>query len=89
MLATFASGQPRTEVVVGGVEVLFVLRGEDLGASAGAQSSFDTAAAGVPASTTLVLLVAEEQEARLAFARSFANIEVAIVPAEDGEVSGL
>ena len=89
VLATFASGQPRTEVGVTGVEVLFVLSGKDLGGTIGEEAGFDAAAAGAPASTTLILLVAEEQEERLAFARAFANIEVAIAPAEVGALSGL
>ena len=89
VLATFASGQPRTEVVVTGVEVLFVLSGEDLGGTVGEEAGFDAAAAGAPASTTVILLVAEEQEERLAFARAFANIEVAIAPAEQVGLSGL
>ena len=33
--------------------------------------------------TTLILLVAPEQEDRLAFARAFANLEVVLAPATD------
>jgi Flp pilus assembly protein CpaB len=80
VLATFASGQPHTETVVTGVEVLFVLgaRGHDsLGLG------MDAAAAGVGPTTTLILLVSPGQEEQLAFARAFADLQVAIVPAEE------
>ncbi|MDP8955802.1 MAG: Flp pilus assembly protein CpaB [Actinomycetota bacterium] len=89
VLATFASGQPHTEVVVSGVEVLFVVRGGEFGGAPDEQSRFDAVAAGNSASTTLIILVAPEQEERLAFARAFANLEVAIAPAYEGSVSGL
>ncbi|HEX2088799.1 MAG TPA: Flp pilus assembly protein CpaB [Actinomycetota bacterium] len=89
VLATFASGQPHTEVVVSGVEVLFVLRGGDFRATSEEQGGFDAGAAGSSPSTTLILLVAPQQEERLAFARAFANLEVAIAPAYEGSVSGL
>ena len=89
VLATFASGQPHTEVVVSGVEILFVLRGGEFGGAVEKQPGFDAAAAGSSPSTTLILLVAPEQEERLAFARAFANLEVAIAPAYEGSTSGL
>jgi hypothetical protein len=44
----------------------------------------DTTASGAGDSTTLVLLVSPDQETRLAFARAFANLEVAIAPARAG-----
>jgi Flp pilus assembly protein CpaB len=88
VLATYGSagvGQPHTEAVVAGVEVLFVL------AATGFESSskrgglgLDAAASEVADSTTLVLLVSPDQETRLAFARAFANLEVAIAPAAGG-----
>ncbi|HEX2267146.1 MAG TPA: Flp pilus assembly protein CpaB [Actinomycetota bacterium] len=89
VLATFASGQPHTEVVASAVEVLFVLRSGDFGGTDGEQAGFDAAAAGGSPSTTLILLVAPEQEEQLAFARAFANLEVAIAPAHDGSASGV
>jgi len=89
VLATFASGQPHTEIVVSGVEVLFVVRGGDFGGAADERSGFDAVAAGSSASTTLILLVAPEQEERLAFARAFANLEVTIAPADEGGLPGL
>jgi Flp pilus assembly protein CpaB len=89
VLATFASGQPHTEVVVSGVEVLFVLRGGEFGGGVDEQSGLDAAAAGSSPSTTLIILVAQEQEEQLAFARAFANLEVAIAPAYEGTASGL
>ncbi len=89
VLATFASGQPHTEVVASGVEVLFVLRGGALGGAPDTDAGFDAAGAGSSASTTLILLVAPEQEERLAFARAFASLEVAIAPANEVGLSGL
>ena len=88
VLATFATGQPHTEVVVTGVEVLFVLHG---GAGVGpevSESGFDAASGGGAASTTLILLVAPEQEQSLAFARAFANLEVAIAPSGEAGLMG-
>ena len=97
VLATFSSGQPHTEIVVAGVEVLFVLGMSDGSAGsavrggghgAGAESGFDAAAAGASAPTTLLVLVSEDQEQRLAFARAFANLEVAIAPIDVQQPSG-
>jgi Flp pilus assembly protein CpaB len=81
ILATFGSGQPYTETVVEGVEVLFVLT-ESPGGAGGDGLGLDVAAAGASAGTTLIVLVAPEQQERLAFARAFASLEVAIAPAE-------
>jgi Flp pilus assembly protein CpaB len=78
VLATFASGQPHTETVVAGVEVLFVLGGD---ASEGAIGlGPDAHAAGIGQGTTLILLVSPIQEEALAFARAFADLQVAIAP---------
>jgi len=82
VLATYASGQPHTETVVAGVEVLFVLGPE----GGGEGLDLDAAAAGAGTSTTLILLVSTEQQERLAFARAFADLQVAIAPA--AELSG-
>jgi pilus assembly protein CpaB len=81
VVATYAGGQPHSEVVVADIEVLFVL-----GPSAPPQGSagldLDAAAAGASSPTTLILVVSPDQEERLAFARAFANLEVAIAAAE-------
>jgi Flp pilus assembly protein CpaB len=79
VLATFASGQPHTETVVTGVEVLFVL-GDAAGRSSGL--GLDASAAGIGEATTLILLVSPGQEEDLAFARAFADLQVAIAPSE-------
>lgn len=79
VLATYASGQPHTETVVAGVEVLFVLGPE----GGGGGLDLDAAAAGAGTSTTLILLVSTEQQERLAFARAFADLQVAIAPAAE------
>ena len=80
VVATYASGQPHSEVVVEAVEVLFVL-GPSQSAHEGSLG-LDAGAAGAEAATTLVLLVSPDQEERLAFARAFASLEVGIQPAE-------
>ncbi len=80
VLATFGSGQPYTETVVEGVEVLFVLT-EAAGGSGDGGLGLDLDAAGVSSGTTLIVLVAPEQQEELAFARAFASLEVAIAPA--------
>jgi hypothetical protein len=71
-------------VVVEGVEILFVLGPGGSGQHGGQDSGLglDAAAAGVEEATTLILLVSPDQEERLAFARAFASLEVAIEPAE-------
>ena len=67
VLATFASGQePHTETVVEGAEVLSVVAAAGLEESAGA--------------STLVLLVSPDVAERLAFARAFADLAVAVAP---------
>ena len=84
VLATYGSGQPHTETVVSGVQVLLVLGPSPGGGSgSGGQSSgaaLDAASAGAGSSVTLVLLVSPDEEERLAFAAAFANISVAIAP---------
>jgi pilus assembly protein CpaB len=77
VVATYASGQPHSEVAAEGIEVLFVL-GPSAGSGAGDGLGFDAKAAGAETATTLILLVSPDQEERLAFARAFANLEVAI-----------
>jgi pilus assembly protein CpaB len=67
VLATFASSQPHTETVVSDVEVLKVTE----------RSGDDLGSA-----TTLILLVGPEDAERLAYARSFADLSVAIGSAD-------
>jgi Flp pilus assembly protein CpaB len=84
VLATYGAtggGQPHTESVVSGVEVLFVLGASGFGSSPGGDPEGpDVTASDVERSVTLILLVSPDQETRLAFARAFANLEVVIAP---------
>jgi pilus assembly protein CpaB len=73
--ATFATGQPYTETVVAEAEVLTVV-------SAG---SVDTES---PQGGTLLILVGPESAERLAFARAFADLSVALVSAADAGALG-
>ena len=87
ILATFGTGgagQPHTETVVDGVEVLFVLGGGPPGGAADPGLALDAGGADIGASVTLIVLVAPDQESRLAYARAFANLEVAIAPPPEG-----
>jgi Flp pilus assembly protein CpaB len=72
LLATFGGGRPYTQTVVTAVEVLRVLAAGD-------------AVAGVTASggAHLVLLVGPEDAERIAYAKTFAQLEVAIVAAPE------
>jgi pilus assembly protein CpaB len=69
VLATYATGQAYTETVVEGAEILSAER-------AGGEEGFAGA-------TTLILLVAPDAAERLAFARAFADISVAVAPASE------
>ena len=82
ILGTYSQGQPHTESVVQGVEVLLVLGPSPSGGgSSGSQGlGLDAAGAGVDGSITLIVLVSPDQEERLAFARAFADLQVAIAP---------
>jgi pilus assembly protein CpaB len=64
--ATFASGQPHTETVVTGAEVVSVLEAASFGSE-------------TPGGPVLVILVGPETAERLAFARTFADLSVAVV----------
>ncbi len=83
VLATFGSGQPYTETVAEGVEVLFVLAEAPPGSERSGGLGLDLAAAGASSPTTLIVLVAPAQQERLAFARAFASLEVAIAPTRE------
>lgn len=79
VLATFgdsAAGSPHTETIVEGVEVLFVLGGTSGGEDS--PLSLDAAGSGIGDQVTLLILVAPDQQSRLAFARAFANLEVTV-----------
>jgi Flp pilus assembly protein CpaB len=83
VLATYANADPHTEAVVTGVQILMVLGG---GADPGTAASpaglgNDAAAAGAVDGPILLLLVSPDQEERLAYARAFADLAVAIQPA--------
>jgi Flp pilus assembly protein CpaB len=65
VLATFAAGQPHTETVVEGAEVLSIL-GPESGAFDG--------------TTNLVLLVSPDLAERLAYARSFSDLSISVAP---------
>jgi pilus assembly protein CpaB len=94
VLATYTSDQPRTETVVTGVQVLFVLGASAGGAIApsggagGAPDALDTQAAGIAQPGTLILLVSPDQESRLAFARAFADLSIAVEPAPNPSRGG-
>jgi pilus assembly protein CpaB len=86
VLATFASGQPHTELVVFGVEVLMVLgppgaNDRPAGGPADDMEAEAVAAGGGDRGGLLILLVSPEQQQRLAYARAFANLEVTVAPA--------
>jgi pilus assembly protein CpaB len=81
IIATYATGQPHSELAVEGVEVLFVIRPTS-GDGGTPSLELDPEGAVAAAVTTLILLVSPDQEERLAYARAFANLEVAIESAE-------
>jgi Flp pilus assembly protein CpaB len=83
LLATFAGGQPHTETVASGVEVLTVL-GADGGAGGTALGDPPSVAETGPAQT-LVLLVTPDQAEQLAYARAFADLSISVEgPGEEG-----
>lgn len=73
--ATYGGGQPHTELVASGIEVLRVLTGstDQSGGIGGTTTS--SGDAGV----TLVLLVDADAASRLAYARAFGQLQVAIL----------
>ena len=73
--ATFATGQPHTETVVAGAEVLTVASAGSVGTEASQGG-------------TLLILVGPESAERLAFARAFADLSVALVSAADSGAFG-
>ena len=75
ILATYASGRPYTETVVEGVEILAVLGPGQPGGSPALDLDVSS---GDGAALTLIVLVAPQQQERMAFARAFASIEVTV-----------
>ncbi|MGH2710108.1 MAG: Flp pilus assembly protein CpaB [Actinomycetota bacterium] len=66
VLATFAAGQPHTETVVSGAEVLSILSG---------------GIEGFEGASTVVLLVSPDTAEQLAYARAFADLSVTVTSA--------
>lgn len=84
VLATYGGGRPHTEVVATAVEVLLVLRAGTGQARSPAASLGGGAVAAVGGGSNgpaLVLLVSPDQEADLAYARAFADVQVVVAPA--------
>ena len=73
--ATYGGGRPHTELVASGIEVLRVLT--DSGDQGGGIGGTTTSSA--DAGVTLVLLVDADAAARLAYARAFGQLQVAIL----------
>jgi pilus assembly protein CpaB len=67
VLATYAGGQPHAETVISSAEVLTVRGADDA----------------IGEASTVVLLVSPDDAERLAFARSFAELSLAVVSAEE------
>ena len=74
VVATYGGGQPHTELVASGVEVLRVLTG-----SGETDVGFGGAAASEDQGIQLVLLVDTTAAEQLAYARAFAQLQVAIL----------
>jgi Flp pilus assembly protein CpaB len=68
VLATYAAGQPHTETVINAAEVLSIL--------GGGPDAFEGVA-------TIVLLVSPDGAERLAYARSFAELSIAVTSPDD------
>ena len=78
VVATYGGGQPHTELVASGVEVLRVLTG-----SGETDVGFGGAAASEDQGIQLVLLVDTTAAEQLAYARAFAQLQVAILGPDD------
>jgi hypothetical protein len=86
VLATFGTGQPYTETVAEGAEVLLVLGGAP-SSGEDADLALDAEAAELGSTLTLILLVSPTQQEDLAFARAFADLAITVAPAEEAAVS--
>ena len=80
VLATFGSGQPHTERVAEGLEILFVLSARQ-GSQTGAGPDLGALGSGAGPTMNLIVLVSPDQEERLAYARAVGILDVAIAPA--------
>lgn len=80
VLATFGGPRPYTETVATALEVLMVLGA----AEAGGDGATFLGATGSGGGPSLVLLVSPDQAERLAYAKAFADLSVAIVGGEEG-----
>jgi Flp pilus assembly protein CpaB len=76
VLATYGSGQPHTETVASGLEVLLVLGTPP----AAGLSGLGGTTSGPAAQTTLLLVVSPDQEEGLAYATAFATLSIAVTP---------
>jgi Flp pilus assembly protein CpaB len=74
VVATYGGGQPHTELVASGVEVLLVLAG-----TGDASGGLDGTASSGGGDIQLVLLVDPTAAEQLAYARAFAQLQVAIL----------
>lgn len=84
LLATYGSGRPRTETVAEGIEVLLILgTSQDDVLSGGEGGNLAMAPPAGTAASTLVVLVPPHLQERVAFARAFADLSVAIAPVEE------
>jgi pilus assembly protein CpaB len=79
VLATFGGGQPHTETVGTGLEVI----GTSEGGSSTSPSSSSTEGTGGGGGPTLTLLVTSSEAEQLAYASAFADLSVAILGEED------
>jgi Flp pilus assembly protein CpaB len=87
VLAAFGGGSPHTETVAEGLEVLRVEA--TAGSAGGGLATTGTSAPASGAKASLLLLVSPYDADRLAFARAFASLSIAIVPAGgDSESEG-
>ena len=80
VLATYGSGQPHTERVAEGLEILFVLSARQ-GSQTGAGPDLGALGSGAGPTMNLIVLVSPDQEERLAYARAVGILDVAIAPA--------
>ncbi len=80
VLATFAGGQPHTETLVAGAEVLTLLGSSGGGASGPGGVSATDVSGGSETELTVMLLVTPEDAERLAYARAFADLALSIAP---------
>jgi len=77
VLATFGGPHPHTEIIAEGLEVLLVLGGDPAGSSGPLASTTGVGFSGEHG-PTLVLLVSPDQAERLAYAKAFAELAIAI-----------